>query len=136
MSYCINRAWAEVNIDNIEHNVREIKKIIDKKVEICGVVKADAYGHGVLEIAKTLIKNGVTFLAVSMIGEAIQLREKGINVPILVLGYTDPRRSDEIILNNVTQTVFSHDLAMALSKSAVKLEKDVKIHIKDRKSVV
>jgi alanine racemase len=130
MDYKFNRAWAEVNLDNIAHNVKEIRRITDKKVEIMGVVKADAYGHGVMEVAKTLIENGVTRLAVSMLDEAIQLRKNGIDVPILILSYTDPIRAEEIILNDVTQTVFSHDLAEALSEAAVRLDKNVKIHIK------
>lgn len=130
MDYKFNRAWAEVNLDNIAHNVKEIRRITDKKAEIMGVVKADAYGHGVMEVAKTLIENGVTRLAVSMLDEAIQLRKNGIDVPILILSYTDPRRAEEIILNDVTQTVFSHDLAEALSEAAVRLDKNIKIHIK------
>lgn len=130
MDYSFNRAWAEVNLDNIAHNVKEIRRVTDKKAEIMGVVKADAYGHGVMEVARTLIENGVTRLAVSMLDEAIQLRKNGIEVPILILSYTDPRRAEEIILNDVTQTVFSHDLAEALSEAAVRLDKNIKIHIK------
>ncbi|HBW28426.1 MAG TPA: alanine racemase [Hungateiclostridium thermocellum] len=130
MDYKFNRAWAEVNLDNIAHNVKEIRRIVDKKVEIMGVVKADAYGHGVMEIARTLLENGVTRLAVSMLDEAIQLRQNGIKVPILILSYTDPVRAEEIVLNDVTQTVFSHDLAEALSEAAVKHHRNVKIHIK------
>lgn len=124
------RAWAEVNLDNIAHNVREIRRITSKKAEIMGVVKADAYGHGVMEVARTLLNNGITRLAVSMLDEAIQLRKSGFDVPILILNYTDPRRAEEIILNDVTQTVFSHDLATALSEAAVRLKKNIKIHIK------
>lgn len=130
MDCLLNRAWAEINLDNIAHNVREIRRITNKHAEILGVVKADAYGHGVLDVSRTILKNGADRLAVSMLDEAIQLRQNGINVPILILGYTDPRRAEEIILNEVTQTVFSHDLAEALSAAAVKLNKDVKIHIK------
>ncbi len=130
MEYKFNRAWAEINLDNIAHNVREIRKITSKRAEIMGVVKADAYGHGVFEVTKTLLDNGVDSLAVSMLDEAIQLRKNGIDVPILILGYTDPVRAEEIISYNVTQTVFSHDLAEALSQAALKMGKKVKIHIK------
>ncbi len=130
MKYMLNRAWAEINLDNIAHNVREIRRITNEKAEIMGVVKADAYGHGVFEVVRTLLDNGVTSLAVSMLDEAIQLRQFGIDVPILILSYTDPRRAEEIIQHNVTQTVFSHDLAEALSEAAVRLKKKVKIHIK------
>jgi len=130
MDYKFNRSWAEVSLDNIAHNVREIRRITEKKTEIMGVVKADAYGHGVMETVKTLLDNGVTRLAVSMLDEAIQLRKNGITVPILILSYTDPARADEIVQYDVTQTVFSHDLAEALSQAGVKSHKNVKIHIK------
>jgi alanine racemase len=130
MDYKFNRSWAEVDLDAIAHNAREIRRITNKKAEIMCAVKADAYGHGVLEVSRTLLNNGVTRLAVSMLDEAIQLRNNGISVPILILSYTDPIRAEEIILNDVTQTVFSHDLAIALSNAAVKLKKNIKIHIK------
>jgi alanine racemase len=130
MEYKLNRAWAEIDLDAIAHNTREIKKLCGNRVEMMGVVKADAYGHGVLEVVRTLLDNGVTQLAVSMLDEAIQIRKMGISVPILVLSYTDPARSDEIILNEVTQTVFSMELARALSDASVRLGKNVKIHVK------
>lgn len=130
MEYKLNRAWAEINLDNIAHNIREIRRITNKNAEIMGVVKADAYGHGVMEVTRTLLCNGATRLAVSMLDEAIQLRRNGIDVPILILGYTDPIRANEIIQNDVTQTVYSHELAQALSDEAVKQGKKVKIHIK------
>lgn len=130
MSVKLNRAWAEINLDNIAHNVREVVKKVGKMTEVMAVVKADAYGHGVRETVPTLLENGATRLAVSMLDEAIQLREMGITVPVLVLSYTDPVRAEEIINYNITQTVFSHDLAQALSKAAVKLGKQAKIHIK------
>ena len=83
-----------------------------------------------MEVTKVLLENGVSRLAVSMLDEAIQLRKDGIDVPILVLSYTDPGRAEEIIKNDVTQTVFSHDLAESLSQAAQSLERNVKIHIK------
>lgn len=126
----LNRAWAEIHLDNIEHNVREVVKRVGKMTEIMAVVKADAYGHGVFETVPTLIESGASRLAVSMLDEAIQLREFGIKVPILVLGYTEPSRAEDIINYNITQTVFSHELAQALSDAAVKLGRQAKIHIK------
>ncbi len=130
MNYKLNRAWAEINLDNIAHNVREIRRVTNKNAEIMGVVKADAYGHGVFEVTRTLLSNGVSRLAVSMLDEAIQLRREGIEVPILILGYTDPARANEILENDVTQSVYSHELAQALSKEAVRQGKKVKLHIK------
>ncbi|QNU67502.1 alanine racemase [Ruminiclostridium herbifermentans] len=130
MEYKLNRAWAEINLDNIAHNIREIRRITHKNAEIMGVVKADAYGHGVMEVTRTLLANGAQRLAVSMLDEAIQLRRNGIEAPILILGYTDPIRANEIIENDVTQTVYSRELAQALSSEAVRQGKKVKIHIK------
>lgn len=128
--YLLNRSWAEVDLNCIAHNVKEIRKHTDKNTVIMGVVKADAYGHGVFEVSKILIENGVSRLAVSMLDEAIQLRKAGIHVPILVLSYTDPRRASEIVEYDITQTIFSHELAENLSREAVKRDRPVKIHIK------
>ncbi|MDP4179978.1 MAG: alanine racemase [Bacillota bacterium] len=130
MGQKFNRAWAEVDLDAIAHNIREIRRITNKKSEIMGVVKADAYGHGVMEVVRELLENGATCLAVSMLDEAIQLRKNNIDVPILILSYTDPVRVADIIKYNVTQAVFSHDLARALSEEAVRQKRNVKIHIK------
>lgn len=125
-----SRAWAEIDLDAIAHNVKEIRRVTNSHAEIMGVVKAEAYGHGVREVANTLIENGVTRLAVSMVDEAIQLRQDGIKVPLLVLGYTDPSRAEDIIKYDITQTIFSHELAKALSDAAIKADTKIKVHIK------
>lgn len=130
LEYKFNRAWAEINLDHIAHNIKEIRRVIGKRTEIMAVVKADAYGHGTFETVSTLIENGAQRLAVSMLDEAIQLRKIGVEVPILVLSYTDPRRADELLQYNITQTVFSHRLAEALSDVAVRRGTKVRIHIK------
>jgi alanine racemase len=130
MEYKLNRAWAEIDLDAIAHNVREIKGLLNDHVEMMGVVKADAYGHGVLEVVRTLLDNGVTQLAVSMLDEAIQIRKLGIDVPILILSYTDPVRAEEIIQYDVAQTVFSYELVQALSAASERLGKHVRIHVK------
>lgn len=130
MDYKLNRAWAEINLDNIAHNVKELRRATSSKAEVMGVVKADAYGHGVKEVVRTLVDNGVTRLAVAILDEALQLRNNGVSVPILVLGYTDPVRADEIITHDIIQTVFSQDLAEALSAASIRLGRKVKVHIK------
>jgi len=91
--YLPNRSWAEVDLDAIAHNVETIRRQVRRSAEICAVVKADSYGHGVERVVPVLLKNGATRLAVSMLDEGIQLRDRGIDVPILILGYTDPRRA-------------------------------------------
>lgn len=126
----LNRSWAEVDLDSIARNVKIIKSSLKRSVELMGIVKADAYGHGIREIIPVLIENGVTRLAVSMLDEAIELRKYGVTVPILILSYTDPRRVNEIIEYNVTQTVYSRELAQALSEEGCLQDKEVRIHIK------
>ncbi|NLX64695.1 MAG: alanine racemase [Clostridiaceae bacterium] len=130
MNYIFTRTWAEINLDNIAHNVKEIQRVAGKRTEIMAVVKADAYGHGVLETVNTLVESGCSRLAVSMLDEAIQLRQIGIDIPILVLSHTDPSRIDELIKYNITQTVYSHDIAKALSDEAVRQGTKAKVHIK------
>jgi len=126
----LNRSWAEVNLDNVAHNVKILREKVKRGAEIMGVVKADAYGHGIREIIPVLIENGVTRLAVSMLDEAIELRKNGVVIPILILSYTDPRRAKEIIEFNVTQTVYNKELALSLSDAGKSLGKEVRIHIK------
>lgn len=126
----LNRSWAEINLDHIAWNTRHIRQSVRRSCEVMGVVKADAYGHGVDQVVPVLLRNGVSRLAVSMLDEAIQLRQSGIDAPILVLSYTDPRRAPEILQYKVTQTVYSRDLAQALSDAAVHCDCDARIHIK------
>jgi alanine racemase len=126
----LTRSWAEVNLDQIAANTRLLRSKVHRSCEVMGVVKADAYGHGVYPVVPVLLANGISRLAVSMLDEAIELRQSGVTVPILVLSYTDPRRSREILANRITQTVFSADLAKALSEAAVALDCEARIHIK------
>ena len=126
----LNRSWAEVNLDQLAANVQLIRRSVHRSCEIMGVVKADAYGHGVLQSAPVMLANGVSRLAVSMLDEAIELRLAGLDVPILVLGFTDPRRAREILTHKITQTVYSRDLAQALSDAAAAMDCEARIHIK------
>ncbi len=126
----LTRSWLEVDLDKIAHNVRLLRSRVHRSCEIMGVLKADAYGHGVLALAPVFLENGVSRLAVSMLDEAIQLRRAEITAPILVLSYTDPRRAREILQHKITQTVYSRDLAEALSQAATELGTEARIHIK------
>ncbi len=126
----MQRAWAEIDLDNIAQNVREIKKRLKPGVRFMGVVKADAYGHGVRETAKIILENGADCLAVAFIDEAVQLRKSGITVPILILGNSSESSVDELLEYNITPAVFTRSFAKALSKRAKELGKVAKIHIK------
>ena len=130
MDFRYNRAWAEIDLDAISNNVREVRRITKPNAEIMGIVKADGYGHGAMEVANTLIDNGVSRLGVAILDEAIQLRNNGIEVPILVLSYTDPRRAKELIKYDITQTIYSHELAKYLSDVALAENATIKVHVK------
>lgn len=124
----IRPVWAEINLDNLKYNMREIKKISNSR-DIIGVVKADAYGHGALEVSRVILENGATALAVATSSEAVQLRKGGINAPIMILGYTPVELLDEIIENDVQQTIYSYDAALNLSRTAREKNKVAKIYI-------
>jgi len=124
------RVIAEINLDAISNNIKEIQKNISKDTEIMAVVKADAYGHGAIEVSRILIENGVKRLAVAILDEGKQLREEGFNVPILILGYTPAEQAGELVSYDLIQTVFSFEMAKAISDSAVKQNKKAKIHLK------
>lgn len=121
-------AWVEIDLGAIAHNVEEIKKITPAK--ICAVVKADAYGHGAIAVARAVLQAGADRLAVAILSEALELRRAGFRVPILVLGYTPTWQAPLVVDHGIIQTVFSLDAAQALSAAAVAVGKTVKVHIK------
>lgn len=121
---------AEIYLDNIAHNLSEVKRWVGKKVKIMGVVKANAYGHGACHVAKVLVENGVCYLGVATIEEALELRECGINIPILVFGYTPLTQAEELIVHNITQTVFDINYVEDLEKIALNVGKKAKVHVK------
>ncbi len=124
------RVVAEVNLDALKHNYKQIRGHVPHEVEIMAIVKADAYGHGSVEVSKLLQEEGVNRFAVAIVKEGEELRENGITSPILVLGYTPRADIRSLIENNLTQTVFSYDMAKTLSDEAGKLGKTVNVHIK------
>nr|WP_302598773.1 alanine racemase [uncultured Cellulosilyticum sp.] len=124
------RVVAEVSISAIKHNYKEIRKHIPKYTEMMAIIKADAYGHGALKIASILQQEGVNRFAVAIAKEGEELRKNGITSPILVLGYTPRADIKTLIQNDLTQTVFSYEMAKYISDEAVKLNKTVNIHIK------
>ncbi len=125
-----SRTWAEIDTDALTHNFKEIRKITNPNSKILAVVKADAYGHGVEEVAKTLIKSGADYFAVACADEGKQLRRAGIILPILILGASSDEDIDDIIDYSLMPTVFNREFAETISKKAADSEKDVKIHIK------
>lgn len=121
--------YAEISLDNFRHNFREVKRLAQGK-KTFGVIKADAYGHGAVELARILEEEGADYFAVAVVTEALELRKNGYTKPILILGFTPPTFAEELVKNDITQTVFSYELAEAISREAVRQGKKAKIHIK------
>lgn len=120
------RAWAEIRLDHVTHNVRELRGLLPPDCELMAVVKADAYGHGSIPVARHLSRIGVRQFAVADVEEGVALRREGIKGEILVLGYTSPERFDDLARYRLTQTVISADYGKALDAFG----KDVNVHIK------
>ena len=126
----IRPVWAEINLDNLEHNIKEVKRNINKNTLIMAVVKANAYGHGAVEVSKVFLENGGDRLAVATLSEAIELRLNEIDAPILILGYTPKSQYSQILKYNLIPTIYDYEFAKALSEEATKLGVVGKIHIK------
>ena len=125
-----SRTWAEINLDELAHNIYTLRKILTPSAKFLGVVKANAYGHGMTQCAHTLQKNGADFLAVATIPEGVTLRQSGITLPILCLGQTRPELAPLMAEHSITQAVGSLDNAKALSSQAQSLHATIRIHIK------
>lgn len=120
------RAWAEIRLDDVTHNVRELRGLLPPDCGLMAVVKADAYGHGSVAVAKHLSRIGVRHFAVADVEEGIALRRRGIKGEILVLGYTSPERFGDLARYRLSQTVVSADYGKALDAFG----KYVNVHIK------
>ncbi|NLA76556.1 MAG: alanine racemase [Clostridiales bacterium] len=122
------RTYAEINKDAILHNFYALKSRTPPDVKAMAVIKADAYGHGALEIAH-LLEGKADYFAVATFDEALELRGGGISTPILILSYTAPSLYEKLVKNNITQTIYTLEDARALSETARALGRDAKIHI-------
>lgn len=125
-----NDVWAEIDLSAIEHNVGVIKQSLMPDTGIIGVVKSNAYGHGLVEVSQKLDQSGVDMLAVTSIQEALILRSRGISKSILNLSYTDPGNVELCIDKKITITVYDFAQAETLHKEAERLKKPLHAHIK------
>lgn len=128
MKELIRPVWAEINLDSLAYNMKNIKKLANGR-EVIGVVKADAYGHGSVEVSKVLLENGASRLAVAIITEAVELRKNNIKAPIMILGYTPLEFGETLVNNDIEQTVYDLEYAKSLSDIAINMGKKAKIHI-------
>lgn len=130
MSYKNRPTWAEINISNLKENFRNIKKLLNEDTKVCGVVKANAYGHGSVKIAQILADEKVDYLAVATLEEGIELRKHNIKLPILCLGYIPKEDLEVAVNNNIDITIYSLDSALALNDICKEGKKTCNIHIK------
>jgi alanine racemase len=122
--------WLDVDLEAIAHNVRRVVDLVGPEVTVLAVLKADAYGHGMARVARTALNNGARYLGVASINEGAVLRRAGIAAPTLVLGYTPAWQARELVLNNLSATVFNFDVAQALSRAARELNSQARVHVK------
>lgn len=122
--------WAEVNLNNIGDNLKEIKNRLEENMKVCCVVKANAYGCGSVEVAKYLEDKNIDFFAVARIEEALELRNNNISLPILCLGYTDVSMIEDAIDKDISVTVYNLEYAKKVDEIGKKLNKIARIHIK------
>ena len=122
------RCYAEISLEAIGHNIREVKKRLPEGVKLLGGVKANAYGHGAVPVASYL-ENQVDYFATATIEEAVELRENGISAPILILGYVSPSQYGDLVEYDITQTIDSYAQALALEKEAARQNRKAKAHL-------
>lgn len=120
--------WVEISLDALRSNIEGFQKILPAGMKQMAVVKADAYGHGAVEVSKEVLAAGVDYLGVAFFDEALELRNAGITAPILVLGYTPPEGVERARELDVTIAVYSYDVLKELQ--AQQQKKKLKIHIK------
>jgi len=122
--------WVEIDLSAIGNNTRRIASLVGPRVRVLVSLKADAYGHGAVKVARTVLHNGASMLGVATLSEATILREAGINAPILIFGYVPPWQMREAVRHNVSMTLYSREAAQALSRAALALGKFSKVHAK------
>lgn len=121
--------WAEIDLKAIAHNYRQVKKMVGKNIKVMTVVKANAYGHGTVEVSKVLERLGVDYLGVATTDEALRLRDHGIRAPILILGHVLPQEVKSAIDRDITLTICGTELLDAIRKAATR-GRQARVHIK------
>jgi alanine racemase len=122
--------WVEIDLSAVASNTRQVQSLVGPMVRILASLKADAYGHGALKVARTVLHNGASMLGVATVSEAMPLREAGIGAPILVFGYVPAWQMREAVRLGLTITLYSSESAQALSRAACTLGQAVKVHVK------
>jgi len=123
------RAWAEIRLDHLQRNLREITRTAGPGVEVMAVIKADAYGHGAVPVARAALDAGAARLGVGDSTEAIELRQSGITAPVHVLGALVEREIDEVIFHGITPTIHSLSRIASLDDRARAQGRRLPVHL-------
>jgi alanine racemase len=127
----IQRAWVEIDLSALTANIKALKSILARQTDLMAVIKADAYGHGAVKVAETVLAAGATWLAIATISEGIQLREGGINAPILILGATNtPEEVKAIVSYKLQPTICSSQQAFVFAETLSQLSENLSVHVK------
>ncbi len=126
----LKRTWADISLDNLQHNYKQLRSRLPSDCRFLGVVKADAYGHGAVPVSRYLTELGAEYLAVSNIEEAVQLRQGGIRGPILILGYTPPVYGEQLVRLGLRQEIHSLEYARQLNERLKGTNRRLRIHLK------
>ena len=127
------RAWVEIDLEALSHNVQQLRQLIPKHTDLMAVVKADAYGHGAVTVAQIALKSGANWLGVATVPEGIELREAGINAPILILGATHTLEQIHAIAHwKLQPTICSPKQALVFSETlgSIDYSSSIPVHIK------
>lgn len=130
MTKAYRPSWVEISRANLQYNCETVRKIVGENVRICGVVKANGYGHGAVEAAQACLAAGADYLAVAMLGEAMELKEAGFTCPVLILGWTPAEGYEMAIENEIRMAMFDAHEAAALNAKAAAMGKKAYVHLK------
>lgn len=129
-TYPRRASWIEVSEQALRNNLTRLRTMLSPGCRLMAVVKANAYGHGATNIAPILVDAGANYLAVATLDEAIEIRQSGLTVPILVLGYTPPWLAGAAALHNIALTLFDGETARHYSTTATQLNRNLTVHVK------
>lgn len=119
----------EISLDALKANLEAFRRVLPAQVHMMAVVKADAYGHGAVQVCREALQHGVDYIAVAFLDEALELRQAGITAPILVLGYTPPEGLETAWKHDVTLNIYTHELLDAWERLEAR-ERPLKLHVK------
>lgn len=126
----VRPVWAEIDLGAVRHNLSEVRRLVGPSVEIMAIVKADAYGHGAIPVAETVLKNGASCLGVALPEEGLALRQAGITAPILVLGIFQPEQAEVFVAQKITATIATVEGAAALAQAAKEIGEIATVQLK------